>query len=62
MEKPHREGEAFFFLYPIYSEYQTQRINAPKFFENIVVEVVWNEVQHLSTVGKKLDKFSTLGG
>jgi hypothetical protein len=30
-------GGAFFFFYPIRSEYQIERINTPKFFEGIKV-------------------------
>ncbi len=61
-EKPRRSGEAFFFLYSISSEYQIQGINPPKFSEGIRMEVAWNERQHFSTVGEKLDNFSTLRG
>jgi hypothetical protein len=32
----------FFFFYSISSEYQIERINAPKLFEGIKTEVVWN--------------------
>jgi len=54
-------GAAFFFFYSISSEYQIERINPPKFFEGIKVEALWNEGQHFSTVGEKLDNFSTIG-
>jgi hypothetical protein len=55
-------GGAFFFFYPIRSEYQIERINRPNIFAVIKVEVVWNEGQHFGTVSKKLDKFSTFDG
>ena len=37
------------FLCPLLSEYQVGGINAPKFFEVIVVEVMWNEGQNFGT-------------
>jgi hypothetical protein len=46
-----------FLLCPLLSGYQVRRKNRPKFFESIVVEVVWNERQNFGTVAKKLDKF-----
>jgi hypothetical protein len=57
-KKP-RRSEAFFFFYPIRSEYQIERINTPNIFEVIKMEVMCNEGQHFRTVSKKLDKFST---
>jgi hypothetical protein len=38
-----RDGQAFFFSYSISSEYQMERVNRPKLFEGIRVEVIWNE-------------------
>jgi hypothetical protein len=53
---PDRLGREFF-LCPLLSGYQVQRINRPKFFEGIVVEVVWNVGENFRTERKKLDKF-----
>jgi hypothetical protein len=60
-EKPRRGGEAFFFSYPLFSEYQVETKKPPNIFEGIRVEVVWNEGQNFRTARGKLDKFSTFG-
>ena len=46
-----------FVSYPLLLEYQVQPKNPPKFFEGIVVEVVWDEGENFRTVRGKLDKF-----
>jgi hypothetical protein len=55
-------GGAFFFFYPIYSEYQVERINRPNIFEVIKTEVSCYEGLLLWIFEVPLDKFSTFGG
>jgi hypothetical protein len=50
-----------FVSYPLLLEYQVQPKNTPKFFERIVVEVVWDQGENFRTVREKLDKFPQVG-